>query len=332
MPFFSVIIPVYNAEKYLKQCIESVLMQSFTDFEVLLINDGSKDASAEICDYYCKKDSRIKAIHKENGGVVSARQAGVENSSGEYIISVDSDDYIGVDLFSRLYDVIVKYNPEIVSYGYTFVNESGDQLSTYQYRLKEGLHTGTDAETIKGKLIYDLSLNFHNYGCMPYSLWSKAIKKELMVKYQMLVPQIIRNGDDMAVTLPAIYEAKSLYVMYYDMYYYRQLKTSIVHSFDVSEVQRLIILIDYLRERIPGIPQECYSAYITHILLGVLIKAAKNMACHSDFIVFAKAECEEMLLSALNDFKQPKLKIIYKLRLWLLKRKMWYVFWLVYRK
>src|SRR5690606_22590995 len=94
MPKVSVIIPVYNTENYLRECLDSILAQTFTDFEVLLINDGSTDSSGKICDEYAEKDSRIKVFHKENGGVSSARNLGLDNAKGEWICFVDSDDEI----------------------------------------------------------------------------------------------------------------------------------------------------------------------------------------------------------------------------------------------
>lgn len=94
MPKISVIVPVYNTEKYLRRCVDSVLAQTFTDFELLLINDGSIDSSAAICDEYAEKDSRVRVYHKENGGVTSARKLGVLESCGEYIFLLDADDYI----------------------------------------------------------------------------------------------------------------------------------------------------------------------------------------------------------------------------------------------
>ncbi|MDE7430170.1 MAG: glycosyltransferase, partial [Lachnospiraceae bacterium] len=93
-PFLSIIVPVYNVEPYLACCLDSILAQTFTDFEVLLIDDGSTDASGTICDDYAKKDSRIRCFHKENGGHTSARQAGFRQASGKYITFVDSDDWI----------------------------------------------------------------------------------------------------------------------------------------------------------------------------------------------------------------------------------------------
>ena len=102
MPLISIIVPVYNTEKYLHRCIDSILIQTFTDFELLLIDDGSKDRSGEICDEYAKNDSRVRVFHKENGGVSSARNLGLDNAKGEWISFVDADDYLNDDSLSIL--------------------------------------------------------------------------------------------------------------------------------------------------------------------------------------------------------------------------------------
>ena len=98
-PKISVIVPVYNVEKYLHRCVDSILAQTFNDFELLLIDDGSKDKSGAICDEYAAKDSRVRVFHKENGGVSSARNLGLENAKGDWIIFIDSDDWIADDMF-----------------------------------------------------------------------------------------------------------------------------------------------------------------------------------------------------------------------------------------
>lgn len=105
-PKISVIVPVYNVQKYLSRCIDSILAQTFTDFELLLINDGSKDNSGKMCDEYAKKDTRIHVFHKENGGVSSARNLGLENVQGEWITFIDSDDYLNINFLSNL----IKYD------------------------------------------------------------------------------------------------------------------------------------------------------------------------------------------------------------------------------
>jgi len=113
MPKISIIVPVYNVEKYIHRCIDSILHQTFKDFELILVDDGSLDNSGKICDEYAKEDDRIKVIHKENGGLSDARNVGLDIAQGEYIAFVDSDDWIEKDMYSILYENIRKYNADI---------------------------------------------------------------------------------------------------------------------------------------------------------------------------------------------------------------------------
>ena len=106
MPKISVIVPVYKAEKYICRCVDSILAQTFTDFELLLIDDGSPDNSGAICDEYAASDSRVKVFHKENGGVSSARNVGLDNACGEWITFVDADDWIAETFIAGLYTPI----------------------------------------------------------------------------------------------------------------------------------------------------------------------------------------------------------------------------------
>ena len=111
-PKISVIVPVYNVEKYLRRCVDSILTQTFTDFEVLLIDDGSTDGSGKICDEYAKKDKRVRVFHKENGGVSSARNLGLDNVRGRYVTFVDADDKISPDYFPvDILVTLIRVNP-----------------------------------------------------------------------------------------------------------------------------------------------------------------------------------------------------------------------------
>lgn len=113
MPIITIIVPVYNVEKYLDRCVKSILAQTFKDFELILVDDGSKDKSGEMCDIYSKTDSRIKVIHKKNGGLSSARNAGIEAAAGDYLGFVDSDDYIAADMYEVLYNNMIKEKADI---------------------------------------------------------------------------------------------------------------------------------------------------------------------------------------------------------------------------
>ena len=114
MPLFSIIIPVYNVEKYLNKCVDSVLNQTFTDFEVILVDDGSPDNCPAICDSYAEKDKRVRVIHKQNGGLICARKSGLEAARGDYIGFVDSDDWIEENMYELFADMIKKYSPDMV--------------------------------------------------------------------------------------------------------------------------------------------------------------------------------------------------------------------------
>ncbi len=111
----SIIIPVYNVERYLRECIDSIIAQTYKNLEIILVDDGSSDKSGEICDEYSKKDSRIKVIHKKNGGLSDARNVALDIAKGDYIGFIDSDDYIEKDMFQILYNLAEEYNAEISS-------------------------------------------------------------------------------------------------------------------------------------------------------------------------------------------------------------------------
>ena len=125
----SIIVPVYNTETYLRRCIDSILAQTFTDFELLLIDDGSTDGSGAICDEYAQKDSRVRVFHKENTGVSATRNLGIEKSKGEYLIFIDSDDYwIDNNSLEQLYVTATNNDLDIVRGEYKAVDENGEDL------------------------------------------------------------------------------------------------------------------------------------------------------------------------------------------------------------
>ena len=113
-PKISIIIPVYNVEKYLDRCIDSIINQSLKDIEIILVDDGSPDNCPQLCDEWAKKDSRIKVIHKENAGLGMARNTGMQHATGEYIAFIDSDDYVDLDMYAKLLEKAELHNADIV--------------------------------------------------------------------------------------------------------------------------------------------------------------------------------------------------------------------------
>lgn len=157
----SIIVPVYNVEKYLQRCIESILAQTFADFELLLIDDGSKDKSGDICDEYAAKDSRIRVFHKKNGGVSSARNLGIEHTKGEWITFIDSDDWVNADYlssFSTDCDLSVQgyyCGENAIRYDEIFVNDNPGA-----YYLYKGYVFGPYCKLFKSSIVKEVHILF----------------------------------------------------------------------------------------------------------------------------------------------------------------------------
>ena len=132
-PLVSVIIPVYNVEKYLKQCVDSVIGQTYRDLEIILVDDGSTDHSGDMCDKYAEKDYRVKVIHKENGGASSARNIGIAVVSGEYVYMPDSDDYIDTYCIEKLLNCAMENNADLVFFNAYSFTDGSNELSKRNY-------------------------------------------------------------------------------------------------------------------------------------------------------------------------------------------------------
>lgn len=172
----SIIIPIYNVEQYLRQCIKSVLVQSYKDIEVILVNDGSLDGSLDICNEFAGKHSFIKVIDKENGGISDARNEGIKNSTGEYLMFLDSDDYWGDDFLENLIDFLDKNNkPDYVIFRNKYYYEKTGNYSEAKYNFE-----ASKLYNIKGKdaLTYILG----KQGEYPWRVWWSIIKRELIVE------------------------------------------------------------------------------------------------------------------------------------------------------
>jgi Glycosyltransferases involved in cell wall biogenesis len=133
-PLISIIVPVYKVEQYLNRCVDSIINQTYKNLEIILVDDGSPDNCGKICDEYATKDSRIKVIHKENGGLSSARNAGLDIASGGYIGFVDSDDWIESNMYYVLINLAIENDSDIVQCGYWSVSEKGDKIRKFTYK------------------------------------------------------------------------------------------------------------------------------------------------------------------------------------------------------
>lgn len=269
MPLFSIIVPVYNVEKYLDKCVSSILEQSFKDFELILVDDGSPDNCPAICDSYAKKDSRVKVIHKQNGGLINARKSGLEIAESEYIGFVDGDDWIEPDTYENFAAMINKYKPDMVLSDFYF--DEGNKIISSDQLFKQEFY---DKTALKNEL-YPIMLysgKYYKFGVNP-CCWSKVYKNELIKKNLPLVDGRIKMGEDAAFTYPCLLDATSVAAIKKPSYHYISNNQSMTNSYDKD--LKNIIFLPY--ERIIEKSRECgtdlgrqtdyYLLYLANFLL-----------------------------------------------------------------
>ncbi|MEZ3485040.1 MAG: glycosyltransferase [Lachnospiraceae bacterium] len=220
----SVVVAIYNVENYLCQCIESLISQTYTDIEIILVDDGSLDQSGIICDEYGKQDSRVRVIHKKNGGAVSARKAGLREAKGEYITCIDGDDWLESEMYERMLQKLENENVDVVMCG-RYEDTGMCSREVYQ-GIKEGRYGKEQMlDEVYPKML--TGAEFFEWGIFP-STWDKLFRKECLYGWQMKVDNRIKMGDDAACVYPCLLCADSIYIMHECFYHYRQTVSSMI--------------------------------------------------------------------------------------------------------
>lgn len=220
---FSIIIPIYGVEPYIVQCLESISHQTYRDIEVIMVDDGSKDKCPVICDDYVSKDDRFKVVHKLNGGLVSARQAGAKIATGEYIICVDGDDWIGPNYIKSFAEEAEKNNPDTIICGSTYVYSGREVI--HKPNLEVGFYVRDRIEQV----IFPQLIRTKKGTGLNATVWAKAFKTSLYIKNQLSINPSIKMGEDRACSLPIIYQSNSLSVIDCCEYCYRSVDSSMTH-------------------------------------------------------------------------------------------------------
>lgn len=227
-PAISVIIPIYNVEDFLRKGLDSLLDQTMKDFEVIMVNDGCTDSSRDIMQEFSQKDSRFHIIDKPNGGVSTARNAGVANAVGEYIAFLDSDDYVKPDYLEKLYQTARETGADVTCCNYTLDMSESKRVITLPIRLPAGLYR---TERLMRSLLKDVRMH--------YFLWNKLWKRTLFTEHDIVFPEMF--FEDIATTPRLMYFANKVAVLKESYYYYMQRKGSILGSMDIRKIN------DYIR-------------------------------------------------------------------------------------
>lgn len=318
---FSVIVPAYNSAEYIKTCIESVLEQTYSGFELILVDDGSLDTTLEICKAYAEKDSRIRVFHKENGGHTSARNEGLKNATGEYILFLDSDDWIATDVLEICETEIVQKNsPDIIICQiYNTLTED-----CFANNVPDGYY---QREKNYDEIIGSLLMNESGTSVFIKGLIGKVFKKSIIMDNQLAIPHELRIAEDAAAFVAAMIDSSSISVNSDARYFYFVREGSISHSSDKDAFMRLPYLFKYYKEKLPNseydislqykryIVSQLYTATLLVIRSGesyAKINAGINMVLNDRDILVALKEAKFNQ----KGYKFIIKKFILRFRLW----------------
>ena len=287
-PLISIIVPVYNVEKYLTKCISSIVQQTYDHIQIILVDDGSTDNSGKICDESAQSDVRIDVLHKENGGLVSARKAGLNIARGNYIGFVDGDDYINANMYEELLYNIISSEADFVHSGYLKDTSPISQISSKVVNISEN----------KGEFINYYILSGSSKEHMSYSIWSKLFRADFIKKCYSEVPTGVDMGEDMISLLACVLNGKRVSILDSAYYCYNVRNTSI------TQKKRDTALLDVIK--LYGAVEDILKKYHCYDdVKGVLVKdwltveicSSLNRLASDEFIgVCYKIRCMQELL------------------------------------
>ena len=266
----SVIVPIYNVESYLNRCVDSLVNQTYKNLEIILVDDGSPDGCPQMCDDWAKKDSRIKVVHKVNGGLSDARNAGMKVASGELVSFIDSDDWIDMDAFKKMYDRMLIDNSDVVSCGVKWVTEEGELLNDVHVQQYDVIET----HSAMNEIIIDGKLKQH--------VWNKLYKRELI---EDILFEKGKYHEDVFWSYQIFGRSERVSLMSESFYNYVQRSNSIMgENYSVKRLDGLDAMeqrCEYVKAKFPDLYDKALYTYISscmyHLQLALLSKQNKDV-------------------------------------------------------
>ena len=314
-PFLSIILPVYNSGKYLIECIKSIAAQTFTNFELIIVDDGSTDGSAELCDRFASDDYRIKVIHQTNQGVWAARNNGVNAASGQYIGFADSDDRLDADMYKTMVFCAMEHGCDAVICDIIAESTGSSSVISGMNIGHEGYYS---ADELKKEIFPSMmySGRFFEFGVAPV-LWNKIFRRSVLCR-DNVIPEV-KIGEDAACTYPSLMNCSSLYYLKgRALYRYRihESQTTMRYCADLPE--QLKKLYSYFQstqiaEKFPK-QFDYYFAYMTKIAISNELNPA-NSAAYADKIAaihgIIKSAKERGIIKRISLKKMPPVHKLY---------------------
>lgn len=244
----SVIVPIYNVEKYLEKCVNSILKQTYVNLEIILVDDGSPDKCPEICDMLEKRDDRIKVVHQQNGGLSKARNAGIDMAKGAYLVFVDSDDTVEYELIEKLYKCLKKYDCKMAACGRKYIFEDGKIIC----RVSEGIDTVYEFE--------DAIKEMNTYRLFDMSAWAKIYAKELFSTIRFPEGKL---SEDYFVMYKLIDLAHRVGYISAPLYNYLQRTSSISRNKKINHdfIEAAEMQMNYLDDKYPDLKLISHTAF-----------------------------------------------------------------------
>ena len=260
----SVVVPIYNVEQYLEKCIENIINQTYKDLEIILVNDGSTDGSPSICDKWKDLDPRIMVIHKENGGLSSARNAGLEVATGEYIMFEDSDDWLKVDIIEKCVKRIEIDNSDLVIFGYQKINEKGEKIGDFTfgnetYSKKEMSHQ-------LHQRILEMSFGY---------AWNKLYRMSVIKEIGIINDGSIIDREDLYFNLQLFNYLGTISYLNEIGYYYLQRDTSLLHNSNLARLRGIDVFCEKMHKIEWGNKEDerkVFNMTVLHYLSDCIIK------------------------------------------------------------
>lgn len=291
----SVIVPIYKVERTMDRCIQSIVEQTYKNLEIILVNDGSPDNCPYLCEIWKKKDDRISVIHKKNGGLSSARNAGLACANGDYIAFIDSDDFLEIQAFEKMIFSMEKDNSDMVICNFwCYIEKSGMKQAAYKFK-----------DICYKDIIFSMLMEY-----VPTSAWCKIIKRTIMFSGEGILFEEGRQYEDTIPSFKQALLAKKVSIVSEPLYYYVENENSIVARPKVKDIQDLILNTEQLRKLLYG---KVKSSLIETYICSTLTYA---LQLWYRLEVKEKKEKKKILLKIRESKKKINISTIIKSRKW----------------
>lgn len=327
MSLISVIIPIYNVEKYLRQCLDTVINQSYKNLEIILVDDGSPDGCANICEEYALKDSRIKVIHKSNEGLGYARNTGLKHASGDYIYFLDSDDWIDLNFFECMAGAMESYNADMVICG--FNKASGNKIEAHRMVSEtEIIENEMIADSILLPMIGRESTYLNDY-TINMCVWTNLYKRSIIDKNKLLFfSEREYLSEDICFNLKYLHHINKVIMIPDCLYYYRNNPVSLTNQYKPNEYFMIVRLYNEIFQLIKSIGLEnkieyrLHRFFITKTRQTIALAVNTKMPFKSKYQIVRTILKDETLQRILKEYPIRRYALKYKIPAILIKHKM----------